>query len=668
MKSYTQLKIFLQAVLGLACFTIVSNSSAQTNLMVHPGQHTAQVSPTMWGIFFEDINFSADGGLYAELVKNRSFEFPNPLMGWKYKAKNGADASLLVVNRGEGSNQRFVTISSKKDTGDFVLSNEGFRGIGLKEGEIYNFSAMVRKGSGNLKIKVEAVSESGEVLGETSLAIAENAGWQTCHAQFKSNKTYPNAQLNVVFEGKGDVDVDMISLFPADTWKHRPNGLRADLVQKLADLHPGFMRFPGGCIVEGRDLANRYQWKKTIGNPADRQLIMNRWNVEFSYRSTPDYYQSFGLGFFEYFQLCEDIRASPLPILNCGMACEYNSAEVVSMNEIDPYIQDALDLIEFANGNTDTKWGKLRIALGHPAPFNLKMIGVGNEQWGEQYIPRYKAFVAAIKAKYPDIKLIASGGPDPDGERFEYLTKVMHHEKADLIDEHYYRSPDWFLSNAKRYDHYDHKSSHVFAGEYAAHTPDNLIKSSAVESHNNWGAALAEAAFMTGLERNADVVKMASYAPLFADVNAWQWRPDLIWFDNLNSVATPNYYVQQVFATHRGDYVVPILSDGKPLTGQDSLYSSATVDTVNNELIIKIVNASIGGKQVNLQIDGKRKWAKQAEWLQVSSADKMAFNSLTDPDVVKPTLNNTLKIGGKTTRLTLRGLSVNVIVIKAESQ
>ena len=341
--------------------------------------------------------------------------------------------------------------------------------------------------------------------------------------------------MRMWFEGNGIIDLDMISLFPIDTWKGRKGGLRADMVQLLADMKPGFIRFPGGCIVEGRDLNTRYQWKKTVGPVEDRKLNINRWNTEFAHRPMPDYFQTFGLGFYEYFQMAEDIGAEPLPILNAGMACQFNTAELVPVNQIDPYVQDALDLIEFANGDVNTKWGKVRAHMGHPAPFNLKMMGIGNENWGPQYLERLKIFTKAIKAKYPNIKLVNSSGTDPNGERFDLLNDSLRMMHADIIDEHYYRQPSGSFENAKRYDNYDPNSSKVFAGEYAAQS-DHTVS---VDNKNNWLTALSEAAFMTGLERNSDKVYMASYAPLFAHIDAWQWTPDLIWVITFNLMVPP---------------------------------------------------------------------------------------------------------------------------------
>ncbi len=639
-------------------------AQAPEKLVVHLDKPGAKIEPTMWGIFFEDINFGADGGLYAEMVKNRSFEFNDPLMGWDDKLVDGAEGSILIVNRTSSTNPRFAGVSLKNRKGSYVLTNEGFRGMGFEKDHQYNFSVMAHAVEGNVKVSVEAVNESGKPIGRATLEDVKG-DWKTYHVSFSAGETSSKGKLNVIFEGQGKIEIDMVSLFPADTWKHRPNGLRADLVQKLADMHPGFMRFPGGCIVEGRDLANRYQWKSTLGDIADRKLILNRWNVEMRDHQTPDYFQSFGLGFYEYFQLCDDIGASPLPILNCGMACQYNSAEVVSLNQIDPFIQDALDLIEFANGGTDTKWGALRAAMGHPAPFNLKMIGVGNEQWGEQYVDRFKLFSKAIWAKYPQIKLVGSAGPYPGGDLFNYLNKVMRQEKASFIDEHYYMRPEWFLKNATRYDNYDRNSSKIFAGEYAAHIDDKTQKDTAAESHNTWYSALSEAAFMTGLERNADVVQMASYAPLLARVDAWQWRPDLIWFDNLHSVATPNYYVQQLFSNYKGTNIASLTLNDKAVTGQDSLYSSAVIDSAKKQLIIKVVNASSTPRNFELSLGALKGKTSKAQWVQLACTDKLAFNSLAHPDVIRP---ETKIIGWnyKNQAIKVEGSSVNVFVVPYE--
>ena len=639
------------------------NFYAQKNTVftVKANEMKATIPPTMWGIFFEDINLAADGGVYAELVKNRSFEFATPMMGWKEQRKDGGNGSILVINRGTSNenNPRFIRATFTADKGSFGLSNEGFRGIGMKANNQYNFSVLARPAKGsNLVLNIEMVNEKGEKIGGASLSPTGDQ-WKKYQVSFMATATESKAKMNIWLQGKGSIDLDMVSLFPKDTWKSRPGGLRADLVQLLADLKPGFLRFPGGCIVEGRELATRYQWKKTIGNIDERKMIVNRWNNEFRHRPAPDYYQSFGLGFYEYFQLAEDIGAEPLPILNCGMACQFNTAEVVPANEIDPYIQDALDLIEFANGTTSTKWGKLRAQMGHPAPFNLKMLGIGNEQWGPQYIERYSIFSKAIKAKYPGIKLVNSVGPDPDGDRFNFLNDTLRKMKADFLDEHYYRPPEWFTQNAKRYDNYDRNGPKIFAGEYAAQS----VQTVSPDNKNNWKCALSEAAFMTGLERNADVVNMSSYAPLFAHVDGWQWTPNLIWFDNLDSYGTPNYYVQKLFSGNAGTNVISILQGNETVAGQDSIYASAVIDNSSKEIVLKIVNTDDREQKRDILIEGMSTSNSMATLL-VLKADRLDdLNSLSEPVKIKP-VSQQIGVNGKAVSLTIAPYSLNVVRIK----
>ena len=381
--------------------------------------------------------------------------------------------------------------------------------------------------------------------------------------------------------------------------------------------------------------------EKTLGPVEDRQLIINRWNSEFAHRPTPDYFQTFGLGFFEYFQLAEDIGAAPLPILNAGMACQFNSAEVVPIDQLDPYVQDALDMIEFANGDVTTQWGKVRAAMGHPAPFNLKMMGVGNENWGPQYVERLKIFSKAIKARYPDFKLVNSSGTDPNGERFDYLNAELRKMNADIIDEHYYRKPEWFLTNAARYDNYPRNASKIFAGEYAAQS-DHTVS---IDNKNNAETAIAEAAFMTGLERNAAVVNMASYAPLFAHIDGWQWTPDLIWVNNLQSYGTPNYYVQKLYSTNKGTSVVPALMDGKAISGQDSIYVSSVIDKNTSDVIIKVVNASGNAINKMITIMGAKKLATAVTAIVLKSNSVLEVNSFATPDAVSP-VTSTMQLRG----------------------
>ncbi|MCD8741586.1 carbohydrate binding domain-containing protein [Mucilaginibacter roseus] len=646
----------LAMAVGAMCLSTAAFAQTSAVYTIDPTQLKATVQPTMYGVFFEDINMGADGGLYAELVKNRSFEFDRNLMGWTIK---GDSSAVKVIDRKteRPDNPHYIKVAAS--TQGIMLVNEGFRGMGIRKGEAYNFSVIARQpAGGNVTLQLQLLDESGKVIGTASVQ-PKSAEWRKFKVSIPASAQAAKGSLAVVVQGKGTIDLDMISLFPQRTWKNRENGLRADLVQMLADMKPGFIRFPGGCIVEGRYLVNRYQWKKTVGDVDKRETIINRWNTEFKHRSTPDYFQSFGLGFMEYFMLAEDIGAEPLPILNCGMACQFNSGELVPVDQIDPYVQDALDLIEFANGDASTKWGKLRISLGHPAKFNLKMLGVGNENWGPNYVERWTLFRDAIKKKYPQVKIVTSTGTDPDGARFDTLNTAFRKLNADILDEHYYRPPQWFRDNAKRYDSYDRNGPKIFAGEYAAHVPgvDDALKK------NNLEAALAEAAFMTGLERNADVVNMASYAPLFAHVDAWQWAPDLIWFDNLKHYGTPNYYVQKLYSLNKGTNVVPMLLNGQPIAGQAGIYANATVNNKSGELLIKLVNVSGNSQNADLNIKDLNKYQKTAWVTTLKNAKPNAVNSLAEPQLVSP-VDSQVSITGDKLAIAAEPYSFKVIKLK----
>jgi alpha-N-arabinofuranosidase len=649
--------IFLLSIVAAAL--VLHGQQSATVIAVDAAQPGAAMSPNMFGIFFEDINFAADGGLYPERIKNRSFEFSEPLSGWHEILT--VNANGIAPSRGEldirtqdplsQTNPHYLRVRVY-DPG-YGLWNSGFRGIGVEPGAEYRFSAYVRS-SGPKAIRASITDGTGREIGAGKLE-GFNDHWKQYETVIRTSDTVQHGRLNLFVDEKGDVDLDMVSLFPVDTWKRRPNGLRKDLVQLLYDLHPGFIRFPGGCIVEGRRLATRYRWKTTVGDIAERQTIINRWNNEFDERPAPDYFQSFGLGFFEYFQLAEDIGASPLPILNCGMACQFNSSETTALNEIDEYVQDALDLIEFANGPITSSWGRLRSQLSHPAPFHLTMIGVGNEQWGPRYVERYKRFGAVLKDRHPEIQLVVSAGPAPSGELFESLWSTWRNLGADIIDEHYYMAPEWFLANAARYDRYDRSGPKVFAGEYAAQTsgvakPDN---------HNNWKAAISEAAFMTGLERNADVVRMASYAPLLAHVDAWQWTPDAIWFDNLRSYGTPNYYVQKLFATNVGTRIVPVTPQAA-----GGLYTSASLDERTHELIVKAINVTATTKAAEIDLKAASP-STTAKVITLANADLKAENTFDQPKKISPEYS-TIEVKSGRTPISLRPYSATVYRIPVQ--
>ena len=590
-------------VIATLAVLVSLNASAQHQFTVNAKKLGAPIQSTMYGIFFEDINFGADGGLYAEMVENRSFEFPQQLMGWNTFGKVQVNDANPAFDR----NPYYVTLKESGHRDKFTgLENRGFFGMGLKKGMDYHFSVYART-AGSSQIRVELVGSDDEVMTKQQIAIAGN-NWKKYTVTLKSPKTDAKGLMRIYLEGKGSVDLDHVSLFPADAWKGL---LRADLVKDLKDLNPGVFRFPGGCIVEGTDLNSRYQWKNSVGPAENRPLNENRWNYTFPHRLFPNYYQSYGLGFYEFFLLSEEIGAQALPVLSCGLACQFQNDDKdealchVAVDDLQPYIDDALDLIEFANGGTDTKWGKLRADMGHPAPFNLQQIGVGNEQWGPLYPVRLEKFMKAIRAKYPKMKIVGTSGPSPDdndGKQFSYGWEQMKKLKADLVDEHYYRDQDWFMNNVTRYDNYDRKGPKVFAGEYACHVKEDPADFPTAK--NVFEAALAEAAIMTGFERNADIVHMATYAPLFAHVEGWQWRPDLIWMDNLTTVRTPNYYVQQLYGQNPGTHVLSLLEGKKPVTGQDGLCVSAVYDKNTNGYIVKMTNTSTEPKEVVITFKG----------------------------------------------------------------
>lgn len=621
----------------LSCIIAASSllgAYAQTHTFdVNTKKVGAKVQPTMYGIFFEDINYAADGGLYGELVKNRSFEFPDALMGWK------AFGKFEVKNDGPFERCPHYVVLGYSGHNDAAtgLQNEGYFGIGIEKGEDYRFSVWAKAVSGDATVEVSLVDENTmeehQEFATAELKVSGNE-WKKYELVLKPTKTVQKANLRLLLKGKNSVALEHVSLFPKHTFKDRDNGMRRGLAQALYDLHPGVFRFPGGCIVEGSSLEQRYQWKNSIGPVENRPLNGNRWLSTFNYRLFPDYYQSYGLGFYEYFLLSEDIGAEPLPVLNVGMACQYqnwnNPKAHVPVDSLQPYIQDCLDLIEFANGDVNTTWGKKRAEMGHPAPFNLKFLAVGNEQWDNLYYERLRPFVKAIKAKYPNIKLIGTSGPDSEGKMFDKGWKAMKELKADLVDEHFYRDEHWFLSHGLRYEGYDRKGPKVFAGEYACHGKG--------KKWNHFETSLYEAAFMTDLERNADVVDMATYAPLFAHVDGWQWRPDMIWYDNTRMFKTVSYYVQQMYACNKGTNVLPLTMNGKAVAGQegqDGLFASAVVDKQKGEVIVKVANTSDKTQEVTLNLNGL-KGSRSASLTTLQCDNMDAENTLDNPNKIRP--------------------------------
>lgn len=604
------------------------------------------ISPDLFGIFFEDISYAADGGLYAELIQNRSFEYTpadrrgwHSLTGWEYVTEGFGYGKISVETTAplHQNNPHYLvlTIEEPGQKGIGVI-NTGYDGIYVKTGQQYNFSIFARLLSDStIPLSISLQGAKGQVYGETSIR-PDSKDWKKYTAVITAGNTDTAAKLVVLAKAKGSLALDVISLFPQHTFKDRTNGLRADLAQKIADLHPKFMRFPGGCLVHGDGLGNMYRWKNTIGPVEQRIEQRDIWN----------YHQTAGLGYFEYFQFCEDIGAKPLPVVAAGVSCQ-NSGGTWSiggtgqrgfpMDQMDDYVQEVLDLIEYANGPVSSTWGAKRAAAGHPAPFNLQYVGIGNEdKQTDVFRDRFRMIYAAVKAKHPEITVVGTVGPAPTGEDYELGWTFAGQMHIPVVDEHYYEKPEWFLKNNRRYDSYDRSRSKVYVGEYAS-----------------WGNtlfnALAEAVYMTGLERNGDVVRMASYAPLLANRYHTSWNPDLIYFTNFSIVTTVNYYVQQLFAVNAGDMYYPgiISFQGRDAATDTLVAASCVKDSKTGDIILKIVNAGPTNTMANIRlskISGLSKMGNPSKTggfhrkaaLYVLTGKPDAKNTAEDPDHIMP--------------------------------
>lgn len=515
----------------------------QSKIAVRHDRVTGQLGD-LYGIFFEDLNHAADGGLYAEMVQNRSFEFCavdnpsyHPLMAWEKIEKKYSRMQWWIQDSHPYSrrNPHYLVCEIFETGMGAGVRNTGFTpGMYLQKGEKYRFSCLAATdGRGELPLRIVLENDEGRNLGQADIVVSNGTVWNHYEAAITAQETTTAGNLSIYIEAVGRLYLDMVSLFPQKTFMQQRNGLRADIATLLADLKPRFMRFPGGCLVHdgsinAEDRDSLYRWKNTIGVLEERPARRNNWG----------YNQTLGLGYYEYFCFCEEIGAKPLPVLPAGY--DPHHQRKVPFDQLDEWIQEALDLISFANDDASAQWGRIRCELGHPEPFGLEYIGIGNEEVGEGFFERYPYFHKAIKEKYPDIQIIASSGPFAAGGEYEKGWNCARRNHADLVDEHYYMAPEWFLANHHRYDSFDEKDPRVFLGEYASWG-------------NTWYNALIEASYMTGMERNSEKVGLACYAPLLCNVNYINWKPDMIWFDNHQAYGTANYYVQKLFMNHQGD-------------------------------------------------------------------------------------------------------------------
>lgn len=518
-----QKKTHCLAAVVLASAVVVNAQPAKITVDVAHPSHP--ISPTLWGIFFEDINMSTDGGIYPELVRNRSFEDADTPEYWKFASPDGLSEAAICTADVHAQPPPLNAFNRKslrvKVGGPFTLQNEGYWGMNMVSGDSYVLKLAVRGEKFDGKLTAKILSAGGAVLASGDIPGDIGSRWQYHLLDLTATGSDPKAKFEISGDGHGVLYLDMVSLMPAKTWKN--HGLRPDLAESLDGLHPRFMRFPGGCWVEGDDFAHMNHWKNTIGDIATRTPLWNIWG----YNATQ------GLGFYEYLQLAEDLGAEPLFCINVGMSHK----ETIPMDRMGQWVQDALDAIEYANGPTNSVWGAMRAAAGHPAPFNLKYMEIGNENGNfPGYVEHYRLFYNAIRAKYPDIKFVADGWDE------------FGAQQPDLVDDHYYDTPEWFMRHAGLYDHTDRNGPKVFVGEYAV---------TQRAGKGNLRGAIGEAAFMTGLERNSDMVLMASYAPLLVNLNHRAWNPDLINFDSSRWYGLPSYYVQKLFAENRGDVYLP---------------------------------------------------------------------------------------------------------------
>jgi len=626
----------LLALLALAHPEGFAQSEPAFTLTIDASALGKAISPDLVGVFFEDLSYAADGGLYAELVQNRSFEYSqldradwNHLTAWEVAERGGKGGLSLDGSAPLNPNNPHYGVVQIGQVGEVALINSGFDGIAVRAGESYDLALFARrlytggtwdrrKSDRPLPLVARLESKDGAILAETELAVSALA-WERYTATLSPTASDDKARLVLVARDRGGLALDEVSLFPRNTFKNRPNGLRADLAQAIADLKPKFMRFPGGCLVHGNGVPNLYHWKHTIGPIEQRRHQRNIWK----------YHQSVGLGYFEYFKFCEDIGAKPLPVVAAGVSCQ-NSSHMggtgqgcIPLADMPGYIQDILDLVEWANGPADSKWGSIRAAAGHPEPFGLKYLGVGNEDHiTPEFEQRFRMIHDALKTKHPEIVIIGTVGPFSDGEDYERGWKFANQLGLPMVDEHYYQPTRWFWDNLQRYDAYDRTKSKVYLGEYAAKDAKN---------RSTLRAALAEAAYLTALERNGDIVRFASYAPMLAKHGHVHWSPNLIYFNNSQVFPTLSYEVQKLFSHNAGDHWVEsslvALNESAGSGLPRDLAWSTVRDSASGDIILKIVNGASVARVLRLDLRGFAKLPSTASRIVLTGAD---------PDVTRP--------------------------------
>jgi alpha-N-arabinofuranosidase len=645
----------LKVTLGvLLCFFVSVLATAQNT------REGKKISSDLFGLFFEDINYSADGGLYAELVQNRSFEYSptdrpgwNPFSFWEYITPGFSYGAISMETKTpvHPNNPHYVVLNVEHvgDSGGVGIKNYGFDGMVIRAGEKYNLNLFVSQITPEpVSISVSLQNRKGNLLAESSFSTSARE-WKKYTASLIPNESNDSATLVIMATTRGKLALDVISLFPEKTFRKRSNGMRVDLAQLLADMKPKFIRFPGGCLAHGDGLGNMYRWKNTIGPIEERVEQKNIWN----------YHQTMGLGYFEYFQFCEDIRAKPVPVLPAGVSCQNSGGtwriggtgqKAIPMSEMPDYIQEVLDLIEWANGPATSTWGAKRAAAGHAAPFNLQYIGIGNEdKITPEFEERFKMIYNAVKTKHPEITVIGTVGPGQDGDDFIKGWKFANQLSLPVVDEHYYCAPRWFMSNLHRYDSYKRNATQVYLGEYASWG-------------NKMSNAITEAVYLISLERNGDVVKMASYAPLLAKKGFTQWKTDMIYFDNVKICPSVNYYVQKMFSANQGDlYLDKIIS----LEEKDSTLAASCIrESKTGDIILKLANAGKEPKTIKVNLSRYKNIVPDGE-ITVLTGNADAENTFENSANVVPQVS-TYKVSPKF-EYSVPSMSLTVLRIKIKN-
>ncbi|MDD2799027.1 MAG: alpha-L-arabinofuranosidase C-terminal domain-containing protein [Bacteroidales bacterium] len=648
---YRRLLLFFALLAMLPCLSQAEES--ELSIVIHTKKMEFTIPNSLFGFNLSDINSAFDGGLYAELVKNRSFEYDFPMMGWTPFGNVKIDSKEPCFENAP----HYIHLLLRDEPMGVGIENEGFRGIPVTAGERYRFSCFARNyGVCDMKLIVELVSPSNVVICAKELTLSGKR-WTKYITTLTSPITEGRAKLRISSRLRGAIDIDHVSLFPTKTFHNHPGGLRNDLAEAIADSKPQVLRFPGGNPIDRKNVTPSYSWKNTLTKVENRPTDISRWNYTIDKKKFPEYFQTYGFGLYEFLSYCEEIGAEPMLVVDCGLSSIVNNPKAKSTNVeevLEEHIQDALDLIEFVNDAEEATWGEVRTEMGHPDPFNIKNLTIADNAKTSADFEYLSRFVEAIKHRYPKMELIGSAGTNPDAKEMENRIEFLKNCDIHIVDEQLFRSPEWFLANANKYDNYKRNTTKIVIGEMGA-TENN--------ARSSLNSALREAAFMTGIERNADVVETCVYAPLLANAEAWQCAPDLIWFDNLRIAKTASYYVQQLFALHQGTHALSTTLNNQAIAGEKDLFASSQFDKNRNQIIVKIVNYSNNAQTTSFLLEGLKRNASKVIHHTLTSVHPELDNSLDNPNLIPPTQEN-LSIKNNILKVSLSPKSLHIFIFQ----